>query len=99
MSFIVMWSPEAKSEYAEILSFIEQGWGEGSALKLLDRTEEIIDHISRHPKMYPSTSVKKNIHKAVITSNLSLIYKVKPKAIHLLHFWDNRKNPQNLETL
>lgn len=45
MSWPIIWSPEAKDEYAELLTYIENEWGIDSALVLLNETERTIELI------------------------------------------------------
>ena len=46
MSLPVVWSPSAREEYADLLKYIDETFGTDAALKMLDKTEEVIDGIS-----------------------------------------------------
>ena len=46
--------------------------------------------------MFPASKQRKDVRKAVITKHLSVYYRFNKTAIQLLHFWDNRQNPDNL---
>lgn len=98
MIYPVTWSPEASDEYAELLKYIEEKWGIDSALNLLNDTDRIVDLLSSFPNMYPS-SKKRGIRIAVINKHTSLIYRTKNNKIELLHFWDNRRNPESLDEM
>lgn len=95
MSMKVIWSPTAKEEYAAILEYVDGNYGTGSALKLLDQTEKIINQITEFPNIYEA-SQKGNVRKAVITKQTSVIFRIKKEQIEILHFWDNRQNPEKL---
>lgn len=56
------------------------------------RTEEVLSFIDKNPGIYPH-SEKQNIHRAVVTSQVSLYYEVHERKIILLSFSDNRQDP------
>lgn len=99
MSLLVKWSPASKDEFADLLNYVEVHFGLDAALKLLDKTERVIDNISEQPELFPASEKSPAIRKAVITKQTSLFYRIRPTGIQLLHFWDNRKNPDTLEFL
>jgi hypothetical protein len=49
--------------------------------------------MAKNPEMFLS-SESQQIRKSVITKYNSLYYQVKKDSIHLLIFWDNRKDPE-----
>ncbi len=97
MSHPIKWSPATKDEFAELLNYVETSFGLDAALKLLDTTEKVLDGISEHPMLYPVSKKSPSICKAVITKQTSLLYRITANEIQLLHFWDNRRNPDLLE--
>lgn len=99
MSLLVKWSPASKDEFADLLNYVETEFGLDAALKLLDKTDNVIDNISQNPALYPSSDKFPTIRKAVITKQTSLFYRITYAEIQLLHFWDNRRNPDTLEFL
>jgi len=90
MSLPVAWSPIAKEEYAEALKYVDESFGADAALKLLDDTEKTIDNIAQFPEIYP-LSIKMNVRKAVVSRQSSVLYRITPSEIQILHFWDNRQ--------
>ncbi|MEM6319909.1 MAG: type II toxin-antitoxin system RelE/ParE family toxin [Bacteroidota bacterium] len=99
MSLQVIWSPASKEEYAVILGFIEDNFGENAALKFLDKTDTVIDGIATFPSMFPPSKLRKDVRKAVITKHTSVYYRYNREEVQLLHFWDNRQNPESLEEI
>jgi len=53
MSLKIIWSPASKEEYADILGYVEDNFGITAALKLLDKTDAVIDGIAIFPTMFP----------------------------------------------
>lgn len=68
------------------------------ALTVLDKTDNLIEQISKYPNLFPP-SKKKGVRKAVISKHTSLIYRLVHDRIELLHFWDNRRDPRVLDEL
>lgn len=97
MSLPVKWSPTARDEFAALLAYVEGAFGLESALKLLDRTEEVVIQIAEFPKMYPASKEKKEIRKATVSKQTILYYRLTTDEIQLLHFWDSRQDPGKLE--
>jgi plasmid stabilization system protein ParE len=90
----VIWSPSAKDEFADLLAYIEFNFGTNAALKMLDKTEEMLESIAQFPLAYPASEVRPDIRKAVITAQTSLLYRIVQQEIQVLHFWDNRQNSE-----
>jgi len=63
--------------------------------RFINRTGQIIQHISEYPKHYPY-SAENDSYKRVFISQVSLFYRLKNNEIELLIFWDNRQNPDKL---
>ena len=96
MSHSVFWSPASKEEYAELLKHLETEYGLESALKFMDKTDEVLTSISKFPKTGRVTG-KEKVRLYVITSQTSLICDVEEDRINILHFWDTRQAPDKLE--
>jgi plasmid stabilization system protein ParE len=95
----IVWSPASKDEYADLLSFVELNYGVDAALRLLEKTEILIESISANPEMFPASGTHKSIRIAVLSKQTSLFYRITPQEIQLLHFWDNRRDPDSLQFL
>ncbi len=99
MSWVVVWAPSAKEEFADLLGYIEAYYGTDAALIVMDKVEETVEIIRLFPNAYPSSRQQPGIRKAVITKQTSLFYRVLETQIQLLHLWDNRQNPERIEDL
>ena len=95
MSLPVIWSPEAQDDYADLLAYVEAHFGLDAALKVLDKTDLVVQQIAIYPKLFPATG-DQEIRKAVISKHTSLLYIVESQQIQLLHFWDNRQDPEKM---
>jgi plasmid stabilization system protein ParE len=90
----LVWSPNAKEEYAQLLKYIEQWYGTNAALHFLEQVDKIIGSIEIFPYAFPTSHKVPNFRKAVITKQASIFYKINNKTIEILHFWDNRQDLQ-----
>lgn len=95
MSYAVNWSPASKADYARILNRIESKYGLAPVLKFMDKTDEVIKVISKHPEAGGNTS-KEKVKRYVITEQTTLLYEVNNETIELLYFWDTRKDPEKM---
>lgn len=98
MSYSVNWSPESKSEYAELLKMLERDFGLESALKFMDKTDDVVLTVSTFPES-GSLSSRENVRKFVISKQVTLYYEIQDDIIELLHFWDSRQNPDGVDDL
>jgi len=52
-SYSIIWSPTAKITCYQILEYLEQNWTIREIDTFIERTEQIIEHISKSPFHYP----------------------------------------------
>jgi len=91
----IFWSPKAKSEFADILAFLEDQFGFDIAADCVLLVEAMLDKIAVFPEMYHAYG-QYNIRKAVVQKNLSIFYRFHRGQIDVLKVWDNRQNPDEL---
>lgn len=97
MALKIFWTKRAEKTFDKVVAYLEKEWTENEVQNFIRKTNLITEYISERPKMFPA-SKKLNIHKAVITKQNSLLYKIiGNKKIDLLFFWDNRQDPKNLK--
>jgi plasmid stabilization system protein ParE len=89
----VFWTPDAERTFGNIIDFILVKWTGKEVKKFTAATTKVIKQMAKNPEMFVS-SESQQIRKAVITKHNSLYYQVKKDSIHLLIFWDNRKDPE-----
>jgi plasmid stabilization system protein ParE len=92
MSLKILSTPNSDDTFIAIYDFIEVRFGRKAADKFLDKTENVVALISEHPLMYKATSIDSNVRIAIINKQTSLFYRVTETSIHLLYFWDNRRD-------
>lgn len=95
----IVWSNQARKDFYKVLDYLRENWGLNEVKSFVDKTEEVLGVIKKHPKSFVESPLKRNVRKGFVTNHNSLVYKVKPykKEIILLTFWDNRQNPIKLK--
>lgn len=96
MKFKIIWSPRSKTEFSDLLDYLESEFGRDIALNCFEDVESILESISVFPYLFKAYQGQQ-IRRAVIHKNLSIFYVVKSDYIELLSFWDNRRNPKKLK--
>lgn len=92
MSLKVLSTQSSDETFIAIYDFIEARFGKRSANKFLEKAESIVALIAEYPFMYKATSIDNSVRIAAISKQTSLFYRVTETSIHLLYFWDNRRD-------
>lgn len=95
----VLWTPTARVTYLEILEYLAESWSAKEVLKFNSKVEKTISRIQKNPGLFVALTQNRNIRKGFIVKQISLVYKVvaEKDEIHLISFWDNRRNPNDLK--
>lgn len=93
MELSVFWTQEAKETFGNIVSYLEEEWGESVAKKFVQKTNRILINIAQQPFIFKPSSINEAIRIGLITRNCSIFYEVQEEQIRLLFFWDNRQEP------
>ncbi|UOE48561.1 type II toxin-antitoxin system RelE/ParE family toxin [Mucilaginibacter sp. SMC90] len=92
MSLKILSTQSSDETFIAIYDFIEIRFGKKSADKFLEKAENVVALIAEHPFMYKGTSIDNNVRIAAISKQTSLFYRVTETSVHLLYFWDNRRD-------
>ncbi|MEO5570555.1 MAG: type II toxin-antitoxin system RelE/ParE family toxin [Bacteroidia bacterium] len=92
----IVWTEKARAGYIGIIEYLLEKWSTKEANKFHEKTIKALRHISEFPEIF-TLSHKKNIRKYLIVRQITVYYKVFPKKIVLITFWDNRQNPSKLK--
>ncbi|MFC6269080.1 type II toxin-antitoxin system RelE/ParE family toxin [Frigoriflavimonas asaccharolytica] len=95
--FEINWSDEAKNVYYETLEY----WSFRNKSDLY--SEKIIEEVENMELLIaknPSIGIKINFkgsRKVKVLKYFSLIYLINANNVEILSFWDNRRDPENLD--
>jgi len=95
----ILWTPTARITYFKILEYLEDYWSAKKVLRFNNKVEKTIKRIQKNPGLFVALNKNQNIRKGFVIKQISLVYKVLPEKneIHLITFWDNRRNPVDLK--
>ena len=91
----VTWSKKALSDYHSIIDYLILEWSENSAEKFIDQVYFKIQLLKNHPDAFEKTDFK-NIHRIIITKQITLFFRISKSEVYLLRFWNNYQNPKKL---
>ena len=92
----ITWSQRAKNELDETCYFwINKNKAQTYSNKILDETFRKIAIIKENPKI-GMESRSKNLRRVLVLDNFSLTYRLSKNNIHIVSFFDNRRNSNQL---
>jgi len=95
MALTISWSPEAKADYEANIDYLLEEWSLAETEEFINNANKVIHIISLMPELFPASDYK-NIRKAVICKQISLLYSYNKNGGILLRFWNNSQNPEKL---
>ena len=84
------------ADYHQNIDFLLEKWSVQVAVEFMEDVETIIELVESQPEIYPLTDYQ-GIRKAVVRKQITLFFRVKDEAIHLIRFWNNHQNPERLK--
>ena len=87
----IRWTEEASDTYLKTITFILERWTVSEVELFESLTNELLNNLKFNLKLCPE-SKKSKLRKCVISSQTSLVYRVKAKTVELITFVDNRSN-------
>ncbi len=90
----IVWTEHALADLGQTFSYLEQNFSEHEIRRLAHKIESILALIATQPTMYPESSPRKGVRRAVILRLNSLYYRVTDRQIEILSFFSNRQDPE-----
>jgi len=89
-------TPRAQKQSLSLLSYLLEEFGQKTRNDFRTKLVQYFDTIQNEPLAFPI--LKENIHRAVITKQTTIIYRVNldHNHIEILSLFDSRKNPSRL---
>ena len=95
---VVEWTEQAKIELKEILLYWKKHNKSNSySVKLNAEVQRVVKDLVRFPYLWTEVEGYENIRRALVFFNYSIFYLIEKNTISILSFWDNRRNPEELE--
>ena len=95
---VVEWTEQAKIDLKEILLY----WKKHNksnlySVKLNAEVQRVVKDLVRFPYLWTEVEGYENIRRALVFFNYSIFYLIEKNTITILSFWENRRNPEELE--
>jgi plasmid stabilization system protein ParE len=94
----VAWTDHALEELRRTFQYLELNFTDTEIDNLANKIESVLSYISTYPELYPESSIRVGVRRAVVTKFNSLFYRVniERNQIEVLSFFLNRDNPEKL---
>ena len=89
----VVWSVRFEKDFAAVANYLFENLGVNKVQEVHDEIVSITNQISLMLEMFPPTKKKAKTRYAVVTTQLTIFYKIHKKEITLITLFDTRQNP------
>jgi plasmid stabilization system protein ParE len=94
MGYQIRWTKRAASGFHKLIEFLQEKWGDRSAVKFLSRTQKFLDTIQENPNIGKIESEKTKLYSFVLSRHNTIFYRLRDNKIILVAFFDNRQDPR-----
>jgi hypothetical protein len=92
----IIWSEESIDDLLNNIDYLEREWTEMEVKRFSDKTNEILDKLSKGNIRFKRSGYKETLVVPII-KQINLSYKKEGDNIILLRFWNNYQNPEELK--
>ena len=92
----VVFSAEANENLKNTIEYLVENWSIKYAQKFIMTLDKKIKSIKLFPYSYPQIP-QKEIHKCVVTKQISLYYRIKQDCLEIVTVFDSRQDEKKLE--
>ena len=90
----ILWTISAQKSFDQIIEFLQEEWSLNSAIKFVQKTNNLIETLKEQPKIGRPEKVKNDLRSFVLSRQTTVFYRIKSiVVIILLKFFDTRQNP------
>ncbi len=95
MAIRIVWTPQAEKGLDTVLEYLEEEWTINEILNLEQNLKDLLDRISKYPKICPQTSKFQNVHKGLVDKNNYIVYRIQPQKqlIEIINFRGTKQKP------
>jgi len=95
MALKIVWTPQADRGLDKVIEYLEEEWTVMEILNLEQNLQDLLNRISKYPKICPATGKYKNVHKGLVDKNNYIIYRIQPKKelIEIINFRGTKQEP------
>ena len=92
----VLWTDNALDELEQTFRYLEQNFSEREIRRLARKIESTLTLLSKNPRLFPESSQREGVRKALVTRYNTLYYRLEQNHIEILSFFSNRRDPEAL---
>jgi plasmid stabilization system protein ParE len=92
----IIWSEDAIEDVLNNIDYLEREWTEKEMKKFSDKTNEILDKLSKGNIRFKESGYKDTLVVPIV-KQINLFYKKDGDDIILLRFWNNYQSPEKLK--
>lgn len=95
MALRIVWTPQAEKGLDKVLEYLEEEWSAKEILALEKRILDLMERISKYPKICPPTGKYPNVRKGSVDKNNYIVYRIRPrkKSIEIITFRGTKQKP------
>jgi len=95
MALEIVWTPQAEKGLDKVLEYLQEEWSAKEILALEKRVLDLMERISKYPKICPSTGKYPNVRKGLVDRNNYIIYRIRPRkrTIEIINFRGTKQKP------
>lgn len=94
--YSIVWTDRALTNLDNIMEYLEKEWTQKETTQFFRKLENRIHLLSQRPLLYPLTKSRKNVRRSVLTSHITIYYRVKKDTVEILTLFNSRRNPDKL---
>lgn len=93
----IIWTDEASQNVDDVITYLENNWGQQEANNFIVKLKARISLISKHPDLFQKTELFKNVRRSVLTKQNTIYYRLEnDHHIEILSVFDTRQAPEKL---
>lgn len=80
----IVWTNKALINLDNVIQYLTDNWTEKEISKFFRKLDSRINIISQRPLLYPLTSNRKDVRRSVLTSQLTIYYRINKESVEIL---------------
>ena len=95
MALEIVWTPQAEKGLDSVLEYLQEEWSAKEIFAWEKRLLDLMERISKYPKICPSTGKYPNVRKGLVDRNNYIIYRIRPRkrTIEIINFRGTKQKP------
>ena len=92
MDYKLRWSDESIKNLEDILDDIKFKWSDKEVNNFKRKLNHLLDLIIQNPYIFPASTIKKSLRKAVLSKQTTIFYKVNENVVYITYLHINKKD-------